>query len=327
MPAQVEQDQDIVQTRHTPQRAEKLETEWFVPHWTMNDRINALSSRRIHYFGISPARDGTIRDDNGWRRMDEFIGYTQGMSRSLVITMLDDEVNTAFLRDSSLRERFILLLDAVLAGGEWDMIVLDFEYRALPFSGVSEDINQWSEQLSTAARNHGMQFGMLIYGDTFYRVRPYDIQFLSTLSDRMYIMAYDFYKTNDTAGPQFPISAKDYDFQQMLRDMTGVIPHEKLTIIHGLFSYLWRKDQGRGEAITLNQAEGRLFPDCRENACIVRRDLDTHALHITYTDRDSTEVEVWVEDIDTIAKKNELLRAEGMSAVGYWAYGYGMISR
>jgi spore germination protein YaaH len=127
----------------------------------------------------------------------------------------------------------------------FDGIVLDLEVKAIPTEKVISQITTFVRRFSIAATEKNIEFGMTVYGDTFYRARPFDLKGLEPYVDQFYIMAYDFSKTFGTPGPNFPLSGKEtfgYDLTTLTADLSFIEP-KKLTLIFGMYGYDWLVDE------------------------------------------------------------------------------------
>src|SRR5258706_13307864 len=121
---------------------------------------------------------------------------------------------------------------------------------------------------------------MTAYGDSFYRLRPYDIAAISKSIDGIMVMAYAFHKSNADPGPNFPLSGSEtygYDLKTMTNDFLHHITTDKITVLFGMFGYDWQVDDkgrviGNGKAITLNGAKQKFLNRCVLQDCIVKRD-------------------------------------------------------
>jgi spore germination protein YaaH len=194
----------------------------------------------------------------------------------------------------------------------------------IPFDNVTTQITSFVTRFSGKAKEEDRQFFMTIYGDTFYRQRPYDIEKLEPVVDRFLVMAYDFHKSRGEPGPNFPFDRRSlgeggipYDFKEMINDFTSVSPPEKLTILFGMYGYDWTLGpQGlplkSARAIPLNEidAEGAIT------------DQTSPEKHILYTDDEGYKHVLWYEDLESVDIKIKYLKEQGIGSVGYWVWGY-----
>jgi hypothetical protein len=228
-------------------------------------------------------------------------------------------------------------------------VVIDLEIAGIASDNLVEKINKLVEELSNRAKESDLKFLLAVYGDTFYRRRPYDIDFFSKRSDVIMIMAYDFSKSYGEPGPNFPYSGKEkygYDFSKMIDDFLRFVPAEKLTVIFGMYGYDWRVDEKKrpitsAKALTLAEIKNKFLNNesdeeqkfkCRLKNCIIRRDSLAKEMEINYTiSAEEPDAEgiyridyhiVWYEDEESVATKMKFLEEKGIGSIAYWAYKY-----
>ena len=118
----------------------------------------------------------------------------------------------------------------------------------------------------------------MFYGDTFYRLRPFDIKTLSKNADFFMIMSYDFSKSRGNPGPNFPLRGKEvygYDMTQMIDDYLRYLPSDKTSVVFGLFGYDWIVDDKnkavlQGDAKTYLEIDKEFLTNCRYKDCQVK---------------------------------------------------------
>lgn len=300
----------------------------FVPYWTLGQKIDSDGNELI-YFGIAAGQDGINREDEGFRRLPQFVSQAGERQKILTLRMLDQEISSNVIENKSMQDKLISeTLDVAKSNG-FEGVVLDLELKALPFDSVIQNINTFVTSFNKQAKEEGLSFSVLVYGDTFYRVRPYDIKTLAKNSDEIMIMAYDFHKAGGSPGPNFPLrgSAKyGYDFQEMISDFLRVVPKEKLTVVFGMFGYDWEvrdggESTGPAQALSLSNMTNRFLKDCAFSECSVRRDGDAGETMVEYVEQGSRHV-VWFEDKESVRQKQAFLKDRGINSFSYWAYSF-----
>lgn len=164
---------------------------------------------------------------------------------------------------------------------------------------------------------------MTIYGDTFYRKRPYDIKSIGSSLDELMIMAYDFSKSYGEPGPNFPHEGQEqygYDLKTMIEDFANLVPREKLTVIFGMYGYDWTVDDKerplkQAQALSFNEIKKKYPENCSN--CTTSRDELAQETKIVAGDH-----VIWFEDSTSAQKKQEYLKSQGIGNFAYWAYGY-----
>src|SRR3989344_7583390 len=304
----------------------------FVPYWT----VSGLSSDehgsydRTIYFGVSASEEGIDRSESGFSSLPEFIQNTDRKNRLLTFRMLDTESNLKILADLKIQEKIINDLIGTAHEYGFDGVVLDLELSVLPYADVKENISMFVRVFGQKLRERDLELAMTIYGDTYFRGRPYDIQELNKFVDEFMIMAYDFHKSYGEPGPNFPLDGRKtygYDFKKMIDDFLVDVESEKLTVAFGMFGYDWTlgkqgKPLKRGEALTLAQIKDRFYPTCVLNNCRIIKDAESVETKISFVDDEDYRHVVWFDDEDSVEEKIEYLKSRGIGNIAYWAYGY-----
>ncbi len=310
--------------------AEDVEESVFVPYWSMSNLAALNTYETAIYFGISVTKDGVNTSDQGYAQLSNFISHTSTNQKLLTVRMLDTDTNLAILEDAKAKEQVIE--DVVSTAKEYgfDGIVLDLELSVIPFTDVTESISLFTKQLSSALEENNLVFQVALYGDTYYRSRPYDVKKIAKEADKVLIMAYDFHKSRGEPGPNFPLKGRKtygYDFQQMIRDFTTDVEPAKISVIFGKFGYDWTLGKEGmpltgATAFSLADAQGGFVPTCNYASCKVSRDTEAKEMKITYKDAEGYNHTAWFEDEQSIEAKTQYLKEQGIGDVSYWVWGY-----
>ncbi|MDA1316832.1 MAG: glycosyl hydrolase family 18 protein [bacterium] len=348
----------------------------FIPYWKIPQSSDDLSEYdRLIYFGVAPDSSGIMIQDSGFKNIDSFVESTkENQEKILTIRMLDDEVSLSILDDTQAQKRLIAESIDLAQEYQFDGIVLDLELGVIPFEDVETSVTNFVERFSDAVydgsvptsrdrpdNTRTMTFSMTMYGDVFYRARPYDLAALSDHLDHIYIMAYDFHKSRGEPGPNFPYEEAplltkegnqrggyDYSFQKMIADFSSYIDPEQITIVFGMYGYDWTLGkQGlplkSAKAIPLNEIETG-YSDCRisvipdlirnpekvtgspigvgDDKCVISIDTTSKEKKIKYVDQEGYDHILWYEDEESSNVKIDYLMEQGIGSVGYWVWGY-----
>jgi len=237
-----------------------VEQSIFIPYWNIPTAASDISEYdTLIYFGILPDENGELVHDSGFMNLKSFIQNTPSdTKRLLTVRMLDTEDNLAILGDVSRQSSVVSQTLEIAEEHGFDGIVLDLEIGVLPLGSVEKQITSFVKDFSGEAHENRFTFSITMYGDTFYRVRSFDVESLGQYVDQIYIMAYDFHKSRGEPGPNFPFDRENkpphspllgkegngrggygYDFKTMIANFTEVVPREKLTILFGMYGYDW----------------------------------------------------------------------------------------
>lgn len=299
----------------------------FIPYWNIPSNPG-LEYDSLIYFGVAPGADGSLKEDTGMANIDRFINNTSSSKkRYLTIRMLDTETNIAILDNLEAQQKLIQEITDIAKDYDFDGVVLDLEMSVIPFSNTQQDISGLALMISDELHQNDLELMIAIYGDTFYRGRPYDVSYLGTLADKVLIMAYDFHKSRGEPGPNFPFDRKgEYDFQQMVQNFSKSVDSDKLTVIFGMYGYDWTLgEQGlplkTAQAIPLHEIESDILPDCT-GECAVSTDRVSLETKVTYSDAEGYDHVLWFEDEDSVKVKTKYLEEQGIGSIGFWVWGY-----
>ncbi|HSA83971.1 MAG TPA: glycosyl hydrolase family 18 protein [Patescibacteria group bacterium] len=304
----------------------------FVPYWGLEKRIEKPDQYNSYlYFGVAPTQNGLNTKETGYTRIDAFFSLVPSESEKvLVIRMIESDTNFAVLKDVTKQNKVITESVLLAKAKGFDGIVLDLEVSAIPFDSLVKQISAFSNNFSQEVRKQQLSYGLAIYGDVFYRIRPFDVKELSKNADTLYIMAYDFSKAKGNPGPNFPLNGEElygYDYKQMASDFLAVVPTHKVTVVFGLFGYDWRVNTKgnsiqQGKAITSAEVEADFIVDCKQRSCSFSREQQSFEIEVNYTGKDGSKHSIWFEDEDSVAAKKAYLKSRGINSFSYWAHSY-----
>lgn len=309
---------------------QKATTALFVPHWSFTSAINADKFDQVFYFGIAANETGINTQESGYKKLTQFADATKGKQKILVVVMINQERNFSILKKEKVQTSIINETIALAKQYDFDGVALDLEVTSLPFASITTQINTFVQHFYESSKKEKLQFTILLYGDTFAKLRPYDVSVLQNYADHILLMAYDFHKAGSNPGPNFPFGGKDrygYDFQTMVTDFLNLVLKEKLGVVFGMFGYDWTVDAngepvGQAESLSLHQMEQRFVNDCQQAQCSVSRDAASAETKVEYIDQNRQKHIVWFEDEESVAKKQEFLKQKGITNVSFWAYSY-----
>lgn len=298
----------------------------FVPYWTFANEINS-EDKDLIYFGVSIDENGIDRDEPGYSLLPNFLDQAGDSNKYLTLRIIGNDalkiIDNINLQKQIGRETAELAKDNGFKG-----VVVDFETSAFGFSSTEGKITELYRNLHREIKKENLEFAVTVFGDNYYRARPYNIKAISELSDKVIIMAYDFHKARLNPGANFPFSGREkygYDFQMMIEDFKKDVDFEKIVVALGYFGYDWKLEDGVSveiaEPLSLNQINSRFIDDCRFDNCKRERNTDLESV-VTYTDDEGFSHEVWFESIESAEKKIEFLNKMGINQVAFWAYSY-----
>lgn len=303
----------------------------FVPYWVLGQKELSADYDSLIYFGISPNVSGIDTNELGYTNISRFVAAVpQSTKTQLTVRMINNEASFAILESTTSSQKVISESIAIAKENGFDGIILDLEVNALPFDSVVKNITEFSKQFANATHDADLEFGMAIYGDVYYRLRPFNVKELAQHVDHIYIMAYDLHKARGSPGPNFPYSGKKeygYDFQTMIEDYLVDVPANKLTVVFGMFGYDWGvndkgKAIGSGESMSYYKIKQQFMDSCSEKKCAYAQDYKSLETKLTYVDEEDKEHIIWFETPTSVAEKKRYLKSKGISGISYWAYSY-----
>ena len=313
-----------------PKPTEIVERSLFIPYWSLDNEMIDPTYTRLIYFGVVGGMNGLVLGNKEEENLTKFQKMVDSKKTLLTVRMTNSSTNLAVLEDKDAQNAIIKdTLDTAKKYG-FSGIVLDLEISGLFADQVPGQINAFVENFYNRAHAAKISLAMTLYGDVFYRKRPYDVPFLSKHTDEVMIMAYDFHKSTGEPGPNFPFLGRDkygYDFQTMIQEYKDRVPSEKLTVLYGMYGYDWIVDEKRrpfrqAQAVTDAQVKEKYLDTCGKTNCVPFRDKDAKEQEIDYVDNLSQYHIIWFEDGESVRVKTEFLKENGIGSMGYWAYGY-----
>ena len=330
---QKKQIRSVTTTTQTPQKnsVHPLQKSIFVPYWAGEAEREDTPYTNYYYFGIQPAKDGSIENELGLQHVS-LVKKIPEKQKKIVLRMLNQSVNEVLLSDKTAQKSLISSVKDFMYQNAFSGLILDIEIPFTLQANKKEQITNFVQLICTAIKTDYKTCGVLIYGDFSFRNRPYDLAALGKTADTILLMAYDFQKPFGQPGPNFNFEEKQtygYDFKQMITDTTALVPKDKIEVVFGMYGYDWTmNEQGiplqSAEALTVNEIRTRVT----QNA---HRPNDTrYALHenaamektIQYIDGDGRSHVIWYEDEESAAIKTTYLKEQGIWQTSFWALSY-----
>lgn len=303
----------------------------FVPYWSLKSQTIPTNYDEYIYFGIAPNKDGIDLKEEGAKNLDSFLSLVpQDKKKYLTVRMINNDLNFEILKDSAKQNKIISDSITIAKENNFNGIILDLEVTAIPFESLVKQITDFTAAFSKSAHDENLQFSITMYGDVFYRVRPFDVKTLSSQADRIFIMAYDFSKAKGNPGPNFPLFGEEkygYDLQKMTADFSAVVNPAKITVVFGLFGYDWLVDSqdrtlSQAKSLSSSEIEKKFIDDCAAKSCSYSRDSVSLETEIHYRDLGGGYHIIWFEDLDSARAKKGFLKSRGVGSFSYWAYSY-----
>ena len=276
-----------------PHQGGAITTAVFVPYWTLSQAQDLSGFDQYIYFGVTPTEQGISMSDATMRSLQQFMNNAPADKRKLLtISMTNNQANFAILKNSSAQKKIIVDALSLAQQEGFNGIVLDLEVSGIPFTSLEEQITSFTQSFASASKKQSLSFAITLYGDTFYRIRPFDVKGIAKGVDKVWIMAYDFHKARSNPGPNFPLHGNNqygYDMTDMTDDFLQLVPAERTGVVFGMFGYDWIVDdkgnaQQQAVPLTDQQIQQKFLNGCQFANCTIRRDATSSETVIYYTD-------------------------------------------
>src|SRR5258706_5455946 len=302
----------------------------FIPYWTLSKTQISGNYDTVIYFGIAANEKGIDTKEVGYLNIHNFISLVPSGSKVILAIRMTNTSSNIQIFQNPLVEKSIINDSIALAKvNKFDGILLDLEHSAIGFDSVTKDVTNFSVEFAKKTKSSGLFYYQSLYGDNYYRVRPYDVKKIANASDGIMVMAYDLHKAGGDPGPNFPLKDNDdgYDFKKMISDFSKDVAIDKLTVIFGLFGYDWKIDTknrsiGEAQPLTDNEIKQKFLPNCIFKNCNIIHDKDSSETEINYIDKDGSNHIAWFEDQNSMNEKEKYLKTKGIDSTAIWAYSY-----
>lgn len=311
----------------------------FVSYWADMDNLDLSDYQRAIYFGVAPTLSGINILDAGYAKLDDFVSAAGEKETWLTLRIVDTDLATTILENQAAWPRIAESTVKAATDNGFEGILIDLELGILPVGKAANQITGFTKYFADYTHQQDLKVGMAVYGDTYYRGRPYDLKEIQKDMDEMMIMAYDFHKAIGEPGPNFPLSGLDkygYDFQIMIKDMLTEIPAKKISVIFGMYGYEWIVDEQKrplkaATALSYKEIKKKYLNRCKDSTCLVRRDEESTETEINYVEsvykEDTKEYVsapkiIWYEDMESVRRKSAYLQKMGINKISFWTYGY-----
>ncbi len=308
----------------------------FLPSWQLktNEVLELPDYNRVLFFGLTPGQTG-INQDTAYFLLSDLKNLS--LSKGLVIKMISDEINDLVLNNNDVQDNLINQAISLAKENQFSDIALDIELFSLFPTDKKIQINNFVNKFYAKTKENDLKLSLILYGDTIYRKKIFDLEYLDKYTDEIFIMAYDFHKSGGEPGPNFPLMGKEkygYDFQTMIEDYLSFIKADKITVIFGMYGYEWVVDEQkrplkRATALTLNNIKDQFIKNCNWQDCVIKRDELSQETEINFIN--SRVVDgigrvdyhvIWFEDEQSVKAKTDYLNKKGIRSTAFWAYGY-----
>lgn len=311
-----------------------------VPYWSTTETTqfdSAYSS--YYYFGVVPDKEGLLqKNEPGYTNLN-LLSLSYKRKTSVVLRMMHTDTYMPYFESKEKQKILAEALRSLVNEEQLQGVMIDLEVSYSLQTDRKDKISGFVQTICSPLQKDKKTCGIFIYGDTFFRMRPYDVAVLGRLADRVTIMAYDFHNSAGEPGPNFPLSINyeekgqntglyGYDFKQMITDFTQNIPKEKLEIALGMYGYDWTLNQQgtplkAAQAMSVNLINSKMKELLNDSSYRLQifenRDKEKR---VEYIDKEGRKHIIWYEDIESARQKMEYAQDKGITQFSFWAHSY-----
>lgn len=329
----------------------------YLPYWSLENiefiQIDKLTD--IAYFGLYVNPDGTIKrlespgvlepGYNIWKNsteLNDFIAKTKENNINFALTIISHDADEmdSLLSCKACWQVFTDELISELESKNIKDISIDFEHGDNVEEAKRTQFTQFVQFVNSSLDSH---FGdstttVAVFADSNVKNRITKIDELSKVTDKMFIMAYDFhYLYSPRSGPVAPINTAGeetkYDINTMISDYLKNSPPNKLILGVSYYGYNWVVNNAEPYATRLegNDYIGHSTPQTYENVMdtilkvgpVILWDNKALSPYFSYISPEyGSNRNVYFENKDSLKIKYELAKKAQFSGVGIWALGY-----
>lgn len=285
----------------------------------------------ISYFGmlVDPATGG-YSSIHSWKTTNMVdMAKADGCKVFITATNFGAANHIKLFQNPTAVENLINTLDEVVKMREAHGINIDFE--GVPAS-VKTEFNDFLVKLSQKIKtsNPDAMMTLALYAVDFSNV--FDIKTIDPHIDLYTIMGYDYYYGGSpTAGPVSPLTSGSkwtrYNLTKTVDFYVG-LGATKSNVLLALPYYgrEWKVNAANEKVLptkSLGFVKAPIYRDIVKEVDTANAGMDWVSMS-RYVNRNlsGTEVQLWYDDVTTLASKYDMVKEKGLAGVGIWALGY-----
>lgn len=306
----------------------------YLPYWISTSCYSNFDFKllsHISYFSVSiDENNGSLGSVPNPSNFNEI--YTLAHPRGVKIHMTFQLFGTSsvenFLNNPAARNNAVNNISNFISNYNIEGANIDFEFVT---SSVRDSFSKFINDLSWMLWNHpeGRKELYIAMPAVPSWYPGYDCDYLSTHSDGLFIMGYDYHWSGSSvAGPVSPTFNSSYwgyyaintTIGDYIND-EGVSP-DKLILGMPYYGYDWPTDSQYKGANTLGTASAVIFKNAKVNASSYGREWDSYSQTPWYNYYSSNWHQCWYDDSVSISLKLDLSVDSSLQGAGCWALGY-----
>jgi spore germination protein len=291
----------------------------YIPSWISNPlSVDFDSLTHAAWFSVGLDGAGNVTGAGSWNSIAADLvetAHAAGTKVHLTLTVFDEATQSSVLANPEARARAVEQLGNQVNDYGADGLNIDIE--GMPAS-LKVELVAFTAELKEVV-------------DEVYLATPavdwngaYDYDQLSSISDGLFIMAYDYHWSGGDPGPVGPLTGggpwSDYAIDWTLNDYrTWGAADDKIVVGVPLYGFEWPSSSDALPGDSLGSGDAYSMVSAVEAAAAYEPRYDT-TTDTPWVWTGSSQL--WYDDPDSIEIKLSWAVGEGVQGVGFWAIGY-----
>lgn len=323
----------------------------FQPFWLLERAGQAIYQSQITtftHFGLTLDTDGTTvklvnpqEEEPGWttlkseglkERLEQ--AKKNGLKLSLLVHQSDEASISALIENPKKHaENLITDVTPLMQKYGFTDLNLDIESFKKATESAQQKMTDFVRQVKGELDKDNLgTLTVEINPTALIKPRLTDAKEIGKIADFLVLMAYDFHYVNSyLAGPVAPIGGvgkvREYDVEQALKELSNIVPPEKIILGIPLYGYEWETLSDApgaptipgGGATASNRRVAELLTSC--DHCLKAMDEQSKQPYIIFPDDDYFH-QIYYENEQSLKEKLVLAKKHQIAGVALWALGY-----
>lgn len=334
----------------------------FAPYWTFDklDNVDFDVLTTLAYFGVEVNGNGYLETDGiGYETFQSDkatkifkSAHANGTRIVLTLTQMDNDSIIALLDNPDGQKNTIEEAVNVVKSRGIDGINIDFEYMGDPGLEYRDKFAFFISNLTQQMHKEipSSKVTVSVYASSVKEPKIYDISKLHSVSDGIFMMAYDFATTgSDVVIPTAPLNGHKegkywYDISTAVDDFLAVMPSEKLILglpwygynypvlkpevkaarDYGYYSYYWWRGYRYRQYVGREEASAQTYAIAIDSNPTEMEGWDEFGKvgWKAYKDASGLWRMIFLDDAKSLEIKYDFAKAKKLGGVGMWALGF-----
>lgn len=326
----------------------------FAPFWTFEklDNIDFNVLTTLSYFGVPVDSNGNlVRSDYGYivfqsKEATKLFtkAHNNGTRVVLTLTQMDNFSILSFLDNSLAQENAINQAVSEVSDRGIDGINVDFEYSGDPGEEYRSKFTQFVKNLTQKMHERipSSRVTVSVYAGSVKEPKIYDIKSLASVSDGIFMMAYDFgMQGSDNAIPTAPLYGYRerkywYDVSTAVDDFLKLMPPQKLILGVPWYSYNYAVYEPQIKSTTLPyywaqslvQTYSSIIDSIKPNKPGISNyksgwdNIGQNAWKSYFDEYAGVWRIVLYDDVKSLGIKSDFIKNKNLGGIGIWALGF-----